>query len=156
MKRAAASLMERRSERFESRHGLAESQARLDAELDRARIPRPWPFELAWNEAAGRAILEATYRPSRKVQRFLRGSSLAFMLLVGSSAWAAMRSDEGALRFLLPLATVLAVLGFPFVALALASQRDALESRVRRAVRTALLDEDPAFPPRQRWSDEER
>ena len=67
-----------------------------------------------------------------------------------------MKSENAALRFLLPLVTILAVIGFPFVTLALASNREALESRVRRAIRAALVDEDEKFPPRQRWADEER
>jgi hypothetical protein len=155
MKRAAASLVERRTERFESRHGLAQSQARLATALERARIGHPWPFAAQWSEAGGGAVLEATYEPSAKAKRFLELASLAFVLLAAATGWTLMRSDNAALRFLLPLTLVLLVLGFPFVTLALASQRAAIESRVRRAVRTALQDEDESFPPPQRWGDED-
>ena len=155
MKRAAASLVARRTERFESRHALDESKSRLEAALSRARIPRPWPFAEAWSEAQGRAVLEATYEPSPRAHAFLKSASLGFVLLVAASAWALTNSDSAALRFLLPLATVLAILGFPFVTLALASNRDALESRIRKAIRVALLDEDDKLPPPQRWADEE-
>ena len=37
---------------------------------------------------------------------------------------------------------VLGILAFPFVAVALGSQREAEEARVRRAIRRALKDED--------------
>ena len=55
----------------------------------------------------------------------------------------------------LPLVTVLAILGLPFVALGLASQRDAAEARLRRAIRVALLDEPERLPPRPQWEDED-
>ena len=39
--------------------------------------------------------------------------------------------------------------------LALNSQREAHESRIRRAIREALLDQDSGFPPPHRWADED-
>jgi hypothetical protein len=156
MKRAAASLVERRTERFASRHDLAQSKSRLEVALERARIARPWPFIASWSEEAGVVMLETIHEPSRGARRFLELASLAFVVLVGSSAWALMKAEESALRFLLPMITVLAVLGFPIVTLAVASQRAALDSRIRKAIRVALVDEDEAFPPPQRWADEER
>ena len=63
--------------------------------------------------------------------------------------------ERGPAQFMLPLFTVLAILGLPFVALGLASQRDAAESRLRRAIRVALLDEAERLPPPQRWEDED-
>ena len=144
MKRAAASLVEHRTERFESAHDLAASKARLEAALDRAHIARPWPFEARWSEAP--VALEIGYAPSRAAKRFLNLASLAFVFLLGGSAWALVKSESEALRFLLPLVTVLLVLGFPFVSLALASNRGALEARVRRAIRAALQDEEESLP----------
>ena len=141
-KRAARSLVESRHERFESHYDLATSRERVAAALQRAQVVAPWPFAEAWTEAQGRAVLELTYPPSASAQRFLRGMSIAFVLLIGASAWAIMAEDSGALRFLLPLSTVLAVLGFPFVTLAIASTRDARESRIRRAVKAALAAPD--------------
>lgn len=155
MKRAAASLIERRTERFTSRHDLASSKARFAQSLDHARISKPWPFLANWSEEGGTAVLEVVHEPSRGAQRFLKLASAGFVLLVSASGWVLLKTDEGALRFLLPMTTLLAVLGFPFVTLALASNRGALEARVRKAARVALVDEDPAFPPRQRWKDEE-
>jgi cytochrome c biogenesis protein CcdA len=145
MKRAARSLVERRIERFESRHGLDESRERLREALSRARIAEPWPFEARWTDAPGQVVLEATYEPSQRTRAFLMGLSLGFTALLATSVWAVTRTSEGSLRFLMPMFTLLAVLGFPFVTLALASNRDALESRVRKAIRAALLDEDERF-----------
>ena len=152
MKRAAASLVERRTERFESRHDLGTSKARFEAALERLRVPLPRPFDLQWSEAP--VVLEVTYPPSRRAQRFLKLASFAFVLLVWASGWALVKSDNEALRFLLPLATLLLVLGFPFVSLAMASNRTAFEARMRKAIRVALQDEDDAFPPQHSWPDE--
>jgi hypothetical protein len=156
MKRAARSLVEVRTERFESRHGLVESRARLAGALQRARIEASAPFETAWSEENGLAVLEVTFPPSRRARTFLNLASVGFLLLIAASVYLLRSTDEGALRFLVPLFTGLAVLAFPFVTLGIASSRAAQESRVRRAIRVALLDEDEAFPPAQRWDDEER
>ena len=153
MKRAAASLVQRRSERFESGFDGATSKARVDAALDRARIERPWRFESRWTESP--VALEVTHLPSRPAKVFLNLASIAFVGLVGASYQALTKSDNEALRFLLPLATVLLVLGFPFVTLAMASHRAAYEARVRKAIRAALQDAEEGFPPPQRWADEE-
>jgi len=69
----------------------------------------------------------------------------------------ALSSEEagGTTAFLVPMITVLAVLGLPFLVLGLASQREADESRIRKAIRVALMDEEEAFPPMQRWADED-
>ncbi len=155
MRRAAASLVERRTERIESRHPVEESKARLEEALVRANVPVPRPFEERWIEGEGGPVLELAYAPSRSTQRFLKFASLAFVVALGASAWLLATTSEGALRFLVPLTTGLAVLGFPFVALALASNRDAMQARVRRAAKAALQDEDPEFPAAQRWDDED-
>ena len=155
MRRAAASLVERRTERIDSRHGLEESKARFEAALERAKVPAPRPFVAQWHEGEAGPVLELVYEPSRSTRRFLTLCSLAFLAAIAQSAWLLATTDEGALRFLLPLVTVLAVLGFPFVALALASQREAMQARVRRAANVALQDEEEAFPRPQRWADED-
>jgi hypothetical protein len=89
------------------------------------------------------------------ILRLLKALSAGMALAVAASAWA-IATQEGALQFLLPLSTVLAILALPFVALGLASQREAEEARIRKAIRVALLDEDESLPPRQRWDDEEK
>ena len=155
MRRAARSLVERRSERFESRHDLATSRQRLDASLRRAGIERDATFELAWSEADGKAMLDVHFLPTRRIRRFLQMLSVGMVALVALSVWVLRRADEGAQRFLLPLFTVLAILALPFVTLGLASSRAAQEARIRRAIRIALLDEEERFPPQQTWADED-
>jgi hypothetical protein len=142
MKKAARSLVEARHERFDSHFDLATSRERVAAALQRAGVVAPWPFSEAWTQAQGRAALELTYPPSAGAQHFLRGMSMGFLLLIAASAWAIVCEESGALRFLLPLFTVLALLGFPFVTLAMASTREARESRIRRAVKAALAEPD--------------
>ena len=156
MRKAAASLVEVRHQRFESRHDLATSRERMARALERARVETPWPFATAWSEADGRAILDVTYSPSPAAQWFLKLASTGFIALLAASAWAVMRAEAETTRFLVPMVTVLAVLGFPLVTLAMASSRAARESRVQRALRAALLDADEAYPPAKRWDDKER
>jgi hypothetical protein len=154
LRRAARSLSETRTERFESRHGLAESKARLDDAIKRIGEDGPTILTPAWREESGRAVLEATFAPPARTQRMLKALSLGMALAVALSAWF-VATQEGPAQFVLPLFTVLAILGLPFVALGLASQRDAAESRLRRAIRVALLDEAERLPPQQRWEDED-
>ena len=154
IKRAARAVVETRVERFESRHALGESQARLKGALGRMGVERSTVFVPRWSEEAGRAVLEARFEPPQRTLRLLQALSLGMTLLVAASAWA-VATQEGPLPFALALFTVLAVLGMPFVALGLGSQREAHEARLRRAIRTALLDEPERMPAAQRWEDEE-
>ena len=154
LRRAARALVEKHSERFESRHGLEESKARLAAALDRVGASTSTVFTPAWEMQEARPVLEAQFAPPGRTLRILKVLSLGMTLAVAASAWAIV-SQEGALRFLLPLFTVLATLALPFVALGLGSQRAAEEARIRRAIRIALLDEGERLPPPQRWADED-
>jgi hypothetical protein len=154
MKRAARGLVEARTERFESRHALAESRQRLQAALTRMQAERSSVFVPRWSEVDGRAVLEARFEPPPRTLLLLKLFSAGMTLLVAASVWAVF-TNEGTLRFALPLFTGLAVLAMPFVALGLGSQREAHEARLRRAIRTALLDEPERMPPAQRWDDEE-
>ena|SRR5947209_6598859 len=155
MKRAAQALVERRVERFESVHAPEESRARMAAAFERARLEPGDRFVPHWSEQGGRAVLEAEFLPPRGIDRLLRAISIGMLLLVATSVYEVMAVSESALRFLLPLCTVLVILGFPLFALGLNSHREAHESRIRRAIRVALLDADEAFPARHRWPDEE-
>jgi hypothetical protein len=155
MRRAARALVERRTERFESRHDLDASKARLARALERARLPHSPTFEASWIAENGQVVLEARFLPHARTIAMLQVLSLAMVALVALSAWTVTKGDEGALRFLVPLFTVLAILALPFVSLALASSREAREARIRKAIRIALMDEDEAFPPQQRWADED-
>jgi hypothetical protein len=156
MRRAARSLVEHRTERFESRHPLDESQSRLDAGIQRLGLKGSTRFDPAWTTADGKAVLDAHFRPARHIQSMLTVSSLVMSALIVSSIWLVISAEEGmALKFLVPLFTVLATLAFPFVALALNSNRESEESRIRKAIRVALLDEIEKLPPAKKWDDEE-
>jgi len=142
-------------ERFESAHPLDESRARLAAALERARVKPDASFVARWNDDGGRAILDAEFLPPRGVHGLLRAISVGMLVMVVASVYVVMATTEGAVRFLLPMCTVLVILGFPLFALGLNSQREARESRMRRAIRTALLDAEDRFAPPQRWPDED-
>ena len=156
MRRAARGLVETRAEQFESRHGLEESRRRLDESLARLR---PWStveFTRRWDTAAGKPVLVTEFAPPAKTLRFLKGLSFGMALLVAASAWAILSQEASrTMAFLLSLITVLAIVGFPFLVLGLASARAADESRIRKAIRVALLDEEPSYPPPQKWEDED-
>lgn len=142
MRRAAAGLLERRVERFPSRYSLEESRLRVDDALARSHHHDLASFVPEWIVEDGRVTLQATFEPARSTPLLLRVTSLVFAMMVGASAWVLLSAeDHEALRFLLPLATALGMLGFPFVTLALASTRAAREAQVRRAVRRAIVEE---------------
>jgi len=155
MRRAARALVEHRTERFESRHPPGESKARLDAALAKLERSGASRFIPSWREEGGKAILQAQFLPRARTQAVLTASSIVLSLLVLASAWLLYSTDEGAVRYLVPLFTGLAILAFPFVALALSSNREAEESRIRRAIRIALLDEAERLPPPKKWDDED-
>jgi len=156
LRRAAKALVESRVETFESVHGLAESRSRLDHALAALGAPRALALTGTWSERGGHAVYEATFAPSPGTRRFLNALSLALVLLLAGSGWAFLATAQGApVRFFLPFSTVFAVIAMPFVVNAAASRREAEEARIRRALRVALRDENPAYPPPQRWPDEE-
>lgn len=157
MRRAAKSLVETRSERFESRHGLEESRQRLDDALAKVQAGSSAVFTPRWETSGpGKAALVAEFAPPAKTARLLKALSIGMALLIAASVWAvASREASGAVAFLLPMIAVLATLGLPFLVLGMASHRDADEARIRRAIRIALLDEAERLPPPQRWDDEE-
>jgi hypothetical protein len=144
MRRAAQALVERRTERFESRHGMAQSQARLAAQLARSKPVGSVVFSPRWTQvAADRVVLEAEFAPATSTLIVLRLLSLSMALLVGASAWAIFSTQgSGALRWLLPIFTVLSILGVPLATAGLGSHREAEEARIRKAIRAALVEED--------------
>lgn len=155
MRRAARGLVEARSERFMSRYPIEESQRRLAAALAKAPV-KHLRFSTAWEAQGGKAALLAGFAPSPRTQAFLKALSIGMALLVAASIWA-WRSGEtaGSAALMLPVIAVLAVLGFPFLVLGLASHREAEEARIRKAIRVALQDAEENLPPRQRWQDED-
>lgn len=155
MRRAAQALVEHRTETFESRHPLEESRSRLASAIAALDAGRDTRFDPEWKAADGKVLLDARFHPAAHVRWMLNLASVALFLLIAASAWLIFATGEGALRFLVPLFTALAILAFPIVALALNSQREAQESRIRRAIRKALVDEDDRYPPAKKWSDDD-
>lgn len=143
-RRAAKALIEHRVERFESRYGADESRSRLESALANARPEGRVVFTPRWELAGPRCVLNAEFVPPPGIQRFLKATSIAMTALLAASAWVIFtpRPDGDALAFLLPLSTGLAILALPFVFVALGSNREAEEARIRKAIRVALVDED--------------
>jgi hypothetical protein len=140
MRRVARSLVESRSESFASRYSRSESEARVAKALA-GFVPRRMRFEAAWKEEPGNLHLEVAFQPARGIDFFLKSMSVVLTLLLASAAWALVSADEGrAVRFLVPMAAVLAILAFPFAVAALGSQREAEESRMRRLIERALAE----------------
>jgi hypothetical protein len=154
MRRVARALVETRSERCESLHGMEESKARLARALERIGGHAATLVALDWSEAGGRAVLDVRFAPPPRITRLLKLLSAAMAGLVAASAWVIATAD-GTLRFLLPLCTGLAILALPLLALGLGSQRAADEARILRAIGTALRDVDEKLPAPQRWQDED-
>jgi hypothetical protein len=153
MRRAARRLVEARTETFESRHPREASAQRLQQSL--ARLPEAdRGFSRSWAGDEARPVLTARFEPSPRTRRFLKALSVAMSLLVAVAIASWFGSDR-ALAWMASITAVLAFLGMPFVILGLASHQDARESRIARAIRVALQDEDEKFPPPQRWADED-
>jgi len=153
--RAAKALVDRRIDRFESRHSLEESKSRLAAAIERARPEGRVVFTPRWSTAEGKTILDAGFDPPPRTQRTLMLTSVAMLLLIVATGWALQGPGEvepG--TWLLALFTALAILGLPFAFIAMGSNRMAEESRIVRAIRAALMDEEEKLPPPKRWEDE--
>lgn len=148
-RRAAKALIEHRVERFESRHAAEESRSRLESALANARPEGRVVFTPRWDSAGPLCVLNAEFAPAPGIQRFLKAASIAMSLLLAASAWLIFtpRPEGDALGFLLPLFTGLAILALPFVFVAMGSNREAEEARIRKAIRVALIDDDARHPP---------
>ena len=141
MRRMAAALVETQRQTFATRHPLAESKSRLDAAIA-SRCPRMSIVETQWIEDSGGDQVEVRTRPAPGIRRLLAASSIVLTLLIAFSVWIVFTPQEStSARFLVPLATLLAILGFPLVIVGFGSHREAENERLRRAIRHALLDE---------------
>lgn len=139
MRRMAKALVDSRSESYRSRYPLAESQARLAAGL--ARIERRRTrLQQTWREDTG-VVLDAHFSATPGTQRLLKATSIVLAALVGAGAWGLMAADDDPFRYIAPLAAALGMLAFPLVVMALGSQREAEEARIRKAIGRALTDE---------------
>jgi hypothetical protein len=156
MRRSAKALVASRTQAFESLHDEAASRERLAKAVASVGRLRFTVHTGAWKQAGGMAIYEATFAPTARVQVFLQALALGIFVLVAASAWVLYSPQESAaLKFALPMFTVLAMFAMPLVVNAISSQREAEESRLARAIRAALRDESAAYPPQQRWADED-
>ncbi|HEX3096692.1 MAG TPA: hypothetical protein VHQ02_03180 [Usitatibacter sp.] len=142
MRRAAKALVESRVETFEPPSAGGPARERVERALARVGAPRSFLFAGGWTEHDGKEVYEATFDPTPGTQRFLQLLSALLAALIAASAWAlASGSAPPAVRFLLPFATVLAIVAMPLAVIAVATRREAEESRVRRAIRAALEEE---------------
>jgi len=82
-------------------------------------------------------------------------AALTVMLLAATAGAMLSPRVERPVASLLALFAGLAVLALPFFFVALGSNREAEEARIRKAIRGALSDEAPTHPPPQRWKDED-
>ncbi|HUP96848.1 MAG TPA: hypothetical protein VM073_02840 [Usitatibacter sp.] len=141
-RRAARALVEHRTESFESRHAPEVARRRLDEALARIGPAPRVVFTPRWVNVGEKAILEASFIPPARIARFLKATSVVMTLLLAATVWAiAVAGAEPALAWLLTLSTGFAILGLPFVFVALGSQREADEGRIRKAIRVALTEE---------------
>ena len=160
MRRLARSLVETehltldsRYPRAESIERLRESASALHAELDGEHVAITQGkarFEGQWQGGAGDLRLEGRFEPRRATRLALNVMSVAMLLLVAASIWLLAGDGGGAARFLVPLFTLLAVLALPFVFTGMASIAEADRSRIRKALRVALQDEDASF---RKWEE---
>lgn len=146
MRRAARGLVATREESFASPYSVAVSVRRLQPLLpgdhvgpDGVRAQRTRSnFDARW--IAGEPVqLAGTFTPTARTPRILQGLSLALTLMLAATAWAFI-ADDVALTLKGGLATtaIFAVLGFPIIALKLASDRGAEEQSIARAIRKAF------------------
>jgi hypothetical protein len=141
MRRMARALVEHRAASFPAPFARDDAEARVQAALASIE-PRRLRFERRWAEGPSGLTLETEYHPSARAKRMLEASSMALVALAGASAWALLSDQVGrTLAFLVTLATVLSMLGFPLVVAAFGAQREAEEARIARALKRALTDE---------------
>jgi hypothetical protein len=142
MRRLAMLLVERRSETFASRHPREESRRRVESALQ-GLVPKAMAYDTRWRDEGGATFLDVTFLPARGTRRLLNSVSIALVLLLAAAVWALAAPGELAGgRVLVMIATLLAILGFPFLVVAFGSHRDAEEANLRRRIRRAIVEED--------------
>ena len=139
LRRVAKALVESRVETFEVAGGGDAARERVERALVDLGTPRALRYAGAWSSVEGRVTYAATFAPDPATPRVLNLIAIVILSLAVGSAWA-IATDARALKFLLPLLTIFAVLAMPLVTAALAARREAEESRITRALRAALAD----------------
>src|SRR6187397_356136 len=134
MRRMARLLVERREEAFRSRYPRDESMRRVDAALEGFKA-KGMLYETAWRDEAGATFLDVRFAPARNTR--------AFLVLLGATAFGLLAPGEPMEgRVLLAIATLAAVLVFPFIVVAFGSRREAEESMLRQRLKKAIVDEE--------------
>jgi hypothetical protein len=142
MRRMAKALVDRRSETFASRYPREESAARLDRAFA-GFTPARMRYEMALRQEPDGLHLDVTFSPAPRIDALLKAIAITLMLLLAAGAWAYFSGDvDPVVKFLVTLGACLGILAFPFVTVALGSQREAEEATMRRAIRKALVDEE--------------
>lgn len=154
-RRLARSLVEPEPLSMESRFPRAESIERLrraarafhtTVEGERVSILAPSArLEARWEGPADDLRLVGEFRPGRRTGLALRILSFIFLLLLAASGWLVWATETGAARFLVPLLTLLGVLALPFIVTGMASTGEADRSRIKKALRVALRDEQEGY-----------
>ena len=135
-------LVERHNETFASRYPREESTRRLARAID-GFAPKGMVFETAWRDQDGAAHLDLATAPSKRTRAFLHTTSVVLTLLVAAAiACLVLPGEAGAARVAVALASLMAMLAFPFVMVAYGSRREAEESVLRRKIRKALVEEE--------------
>jgi hypothetical protein len=156
MRRAAQALVADRTESIESLHDEAGSRRLVAGALEQAGALRATVHRGAWKTVDGKTVYEATFSPAPRVSFYLQALAIGLTLLLAATAWLFLSgTGTRGTRFLVPLFTLLAFVAMPLAVIGMASHREAEEARVLRAIRVALQDEDPKYPPPQRWKDED-
>jgi hypothetical protein len=139
MRRAAKALVAQRVETFEVAEGAEAARERVERALAALGAPRALRYEGEWIQVDGRATYEARFAPAPRTPLVLNLISVAILLLIAGSVWAVVAGAQS-LKFLLPMAAVLAIFAMPLVVAALGTRREAEESRIVRAIRAALAE----------------
>ena len=110
-------------------------------------------FEGKWIDEGNAVRLDGAFVPVGRTRRFLSSMSLVMSLLVIASLWAIFSPNQDAsMKVLVPLFTVLSILAFPYVVVAMASHREVEEIAIAKVVGMALAPaaEADARPPDRR------
>ena len=162
MRRAARALVERRPSRIASDYPVDESVRRIEdwsrggattlklaaeASAESVAVRRVGEREAfyrgTWRAQDGAVSLEGEFSPGASALRVVKLCSFGIAALLALTAWAWLTQPELATKVSLTVLTVLCVLVFPYVALALSSQQSAREAAVTRAFERALRREGP-------------
>jgi hypothetical protein len=103
-------------------------------------------YEGAWLSDGDAVRLDGTFIPAVRTQRFLASTSIVLSILLAASLWVIFAPGQDApTRILVPMVTVLAILAFPFVVVAMASHREVEELAIAKAVGRTLAPQ-PSSP----------